>query len=165
MSYCLATYQSADGPRAGIIVGERVIDVAKATRVNGDVSVMGILADWTKARTRLDALAERQGARGQPLSKVKLIAPLPLPGAVYCAGSNYGDHAAEMARVKGLPPPPNPHDIGLEPWHFIKSSRSVTGPHASVKLPAASKKVDWEAVLAVVIGRKAANVSEKDALR
>ncbi len=165
MSYCLATYQSADGPRAGIIVGERVIDVAKATHVNGDVSVMGILADWTKARTRLDALAERQGARGQPLSKVKLIAPLPLPGAVYCAGSNYGDHAAEMARVKGLPPPPNPHDIGLEPWHFIKSSRSVTGPHASVKLPAASKKVDWEAELAVVIGRKAANVSEKDALR
>lgn len=126
---------------------------------------MGILADWSKARTRLDALAERQGARGQPLSKVKLISPLPLPGAVYCAGSNYGDHAAEMARVKGLPPPPDPHEIGLEPWHFIKSSRSVTGPYASVKLPAASKKVDWEAELAVVIGRKASNVSEKDALR
>ncbi len=97
MSYRLATYQSADGPRAAIIVGERVIDAAKGTRANGDVSVIGILADWTKARPRLEALATRQGVRGQPLSKVKLLSPLPLPGAVYCAGSNYGDHAAEMA--------------------------------------------------------------------
>jgi 2-keto-4-pentenoate hydratase/2-oxohepta-3-ene-1,7-dioic acid hydratase in catechol pathway len=165
VTYKLATYQSADGPRAAIIVGERVIDAAKGTRANGDVSVMGILSDWNKARVRLQALAERQGARGQPLSKVKLLSPLPLPGAVYCAGSNYGDHAAEMARVKGLPPPPDPHDLGLEPWHFIKSSRAVTGPNAPIKLPPASKKVDWEAELAVVIGRKASNVSEKDALR
>ena len=102
MTYKLATYQSADGPRAAIIVGERVIDVAKATRVKADVSVMGILGDWAKAKARLEAVSTRQGLRGQPLSKVKLLSPLPLPGAVYCAGSNYGDHAAEMARAKGL---------------------------------------------------------------
>jgi 2-keto-4-pentenoate hydratase/2-oxohepta-3-ene-1,7-dioic acid hydratase in catechol pathway len=165
MGYRLATYQSAEGPRAAIIVGDRVIDAAKGTRASSDVSVAGILADWSKARLRLDALSTRQGVRGQPLAKVKLVAPLPLPGAVYCAGSNYGDHAAEMARVKGLPPPPDPHSLGLEPWHFIKSSRSVTGPYATVKAPAESKKLDWEAELAVVIGRKASNVAEKDALR
>lgn len=165
MSYVLATYQSADGPRAAIIIGQRVIDVARATRVKADETVAGLLADWTKARARLDGVAERQGLRGQPLSRTKLLAPLPLPGAIYCAGSNYGDHAAEMARAKGLPPPPDPHDLGLEPWHFIKSSRSVVGPGQNVKLPAASKKVDWEAELGVVIGRKASNVAEKDALR
>jgi 2-keto-4-pentenoate hydratase/2-oxohepta-3-ene-1,7-dioic acid hydratase in catechol pathway len=165
LTYRLATYQSADGPRAAIIVGERVIDAAKGTRANGDTTVAGILQDWTKAKARLDALATRQGVRGQPLNKVKLLAPIPLPGAVYCAGSNYGDHAAEMAKAKGLPPPPDPHTLGLEPWHFIKSSRSVVGPYAPVKIPAASKKLDWEAELAVVIGRKASNVSEKDALR
>ncbi len=165
MTFKLATYQSADGPRAAIIVGERLIDVAKATRVKSDETVQGILQDWVKARPRLDAVAARQGVRGQPLAKAKLLAPIPLPGAVYCAGSNYGDHAAEMARVKGEPPPADPHDLGLEPWHFIKSSRSVVGPNQTVKLPAASKKVDWEAELAVVIGRKASNVAEKDALK
>jgi 2-keto-4-pentenoate hydratase/2-oxohepta-3-ene-1,7-dioic acid hydratase in catechol pathway len=165
MTYRLATYQSADGPRAAVIVGERVIDVAKATRVKADESVQGILDDWTKAKARLEAVSTRQGLRGQPLSKVKLLAPIPVPGAIYCAGSNYGDHAAEMARAKGLPPPPDPHELGLEPWHFIKSSRSVTGSNQSVKLPIASKKVDWEAELAVVIGRKARDVSQKDALK
>ena len=165
MTYKLATYQSADGPRAAIIVGERVIDVAKATRVKADVSVMGILGDWAKAKARLEAVSTRQGLRGQPLSKVKLLSPLPLPGAVYCAGSNYGDHAAEMARAKGLPPPPDPHDLGLEPWHFIKSSRAVVGPMASVKHPAATQKLEWEVELGVVIGRRASNVSQKDALK
>lgn len=165
MTYKLATYQSAEGPRAAIVIGERVIDVARATRVKADETVMGILADWAKARPRLDGLAERQGLRGQPLSRTKLLAPIPLPGAIYCAGSNYGDHAAEMARAKGLPPPPDPHDLGLRPWHFIKSSRAVVGPTQSVKLPALSRKVDWEAELGVVIGRKCKGVAEKDALR
>ncbi|HEY8578397.1 MAG TPA: fumarylacetoacetate hydrolase family protein [Beijerinckiaceae bacterium] len=165
LTYRLATIQSADGPRAAIIVGDRVIDVAKSTRVKADESVAGILADWTKARPRLDQLAQRQGVRGQPLGKVKLLAPIPLPGAVYCAGSNYGDHAAEMARAKGLPPPPDPHDLGLRSWHFIKSSRAVVGPNQPVKLPALSKKVDWEVELAVVIGRKCKDVAEKDALK
>ena len=127
--------------------------------------MQGILDDWTKAKARLEAVSTRQGLRGQPLSKVKLLAPIPVPGAIYCAGSNYGDHAAEMARAKGLAPPADPHDLGLEPWHFIKSSRSVTGSNQSVKLPVASKKVDWEAELAVVIGRKARDVSQKDALK
>ena len=165
MTYLLGTAQTADGPRAVIIVGERVIDVSKGTRVKADESVVGILTDWTKARVRLDALAKRQGVRGQPLSKVKLLAPIPLPGALYCAGSNYGDHAAEMARAKGLPPPPDPHDLGLRSWHFIKSSRSVVGPGQTVKLPSMSKKVDWEVELAAVIGKKCKNVSEKDALK
>ena len=82
MTYRLATYQSADGPRAAVIVGERVIDVAKATRVKADETVQGILDDWTKAKARLEAVSTRQGLRGQPLSKVKLLAPIPVPGAI-----------------------------------------------------------------------------------
>jgi len=101
MTYKLATYQSADGPRAAMVLGDRVIDIAKATRTKADESVSGIFMDWTKAKARLDALAKRQGLKGQPLSKVKLMAPIPLPGAIYCAGSNYSDHAAEMARAHG----------------------------------------------------------------
>lgn len=163
MTFRLATYQSASGPRAGLVVGDKIVDAAEATGVASDVTVQGILDQWDAALARLDAAA-KAAAGARPLSGVTLLAPIPLPGAVYCAGSNYGDHAAEMARAKGLPPPPDPHDLGLEPWHFIKSSRAVTGPFDAVKLPAASKKVDWEAELAVVIGRKAVNVSQANAL-
>lgn len=165
MSYRLATYKSADGPRAAIVLGERVIDVARATRVNCDVSVDGILMDWQKAKVRLAALTTRKGLRGLTLAKAKLLAPIPRPGAIYCAGSNYADHAAEMARAAGRKPPPDPHDIGLRSWHFIKSSRAVTAPDSIVKLPANSKKIDWEVELAVVIGRKCKDVAEKDAYR
>ncbi|MGE3247659.1 MAG: fumarylacetoacetate hydrolase family protein [Beijerinckiaceae bacterium] len=165
MSYKLATYNSAEGPRAAIILGDRVIDIARATRVNADVSVDGILLDWAKAKARLEALTKRKGLRGQPLSKVKLMAPIPRPGAIYCAGSNYADHAAEMARASGREPPKDPHELGLRSWHFIKSSRAVVGTGQTVKMPANSKKIDWEVELAVVIGRKCKDVAEKDAYR
>jgi 2-keto-4-pentenoate hydratase/2-oxohepta-3-ene-1,7-dioic acid hydratase in catechol pathway len=165
MSYKLVTYQSSEGPRAGIVLGERVVDIARATRVNCDVSIDGILMDWQKAKNRLAALVTRKGLRGQPLAKTKLLAPIPRPGAIYCAGSNYADHAAEMARASGREPPPDPHDLGLRSWHFIKSSRAVTAPGATVKMPSNSKKIDWEVELAVVIGRKCKDVAEKDAYR
>lgn len=165
MSYKLATIQTAKGPRAAIILGERVINVGRATRAGADESVAGILMDWPRAKKRLEALITRRGLRGQPLSRVKLLAPIPLPGAIYCAGSNYGDHAAEMARASGREPPPDPHTLGLRSWHFIKSSRAVTNPKQTVKLPANSKKVDWEVELAVIIGRRAKDVKEKDAYR
>ncbi|MCC2095434.1 MAG: fumarylacetoacetate hydrolase family protein [Hyphomicrobiales bacterium] len=165
MGYKLVTYQSSDGPRAGIVLGERVVDIARATRVNCDVSVDGILMDWQKAKNRLAALTTRKGLRGQALAKTKLLAPIPRPGAIYCAGSNYADHAAEMARAAGREPPADPHDLGLRSWHFIKSSRAVTAPGATVKMPSNAKKVDWEVELAVVIGRKCKDVAEKDAYR
>jgi 2-keto-4-pentenoate hydratase/2-oxohepta-3-ene-1,7-dioic acid hydratase in catechol pathway len=165
MSYKLVTYQTSEGRRAGIVLGERVVDIARATRVNCDVSIDGILMDWQKAKNRLAALVTRKGLRGQPLAKTKLLAPIPRPGAIYCAGSNYADHAAEMARASGREPPPDPHDLGLRSWHFIKSSRAVTAPGATVKMPSNSKKIDWEVELAVVIGRKCKDVAEKDAYR
>lgn len=164
-SYRLATYLSADGPRAGLILDQRIIDVARATRVKCDDSVAGILGDWSKARVRLEGLLTRKGMRGIPLARAKLMAPIPLPGAIYCAGSNYADHAAEMARAAGRAPPADPRKQGLRSWHFIKSSRAVAAPNQSVKLPVASKKIDWEVELAVVIGCKCKDVAAKDALK
>ncbi|MGE3712713.1 MAG: fumarylacetoacetate hydrolase family protein, partial [Hyphomicrobiaceae bacterium] len=70
----------------------------------------------------------------------------------------------EMARAQGKPEPVDPHELGLRSWHFIKIGHCVTGPGTTVKLPAKSKKVDWEVELAVIIGKTAQNVAEKDAL-
>ena len=57
--YKLATYKSAEGPRAGLIVGEDVFDVAKVTGKPAYATVLGILADWKAAEGR-DAFLEKR---------------------------------------------------------------------------------------------------------
>src|SRR5262249_55379078 len=117
----------------------------------------GGLAAWAAG-----AGASRAGALD--LGQVRLLAPIPLPGAIYCAGANYRDHVLEMARAQNIKPEPDPHTLGLKAWHFIKSSRCVVAPDTAVALPAYSSKVDWEAELGVVIGRHAKNVPMERAL-
>jgi 2-keto-4-pentenoate hydratase/2-oxohepta-3-ene-1,7-dioic acid hydratase in catechol pathway len=92
---------------------------------------------------------------GRPVSlgDVKLLAPL-IPVNLLCFGKNYKAHAAEGG---GAPP--------SEPLLFIKASSCVTDPESPIVLPTvAPARVDYEAELAVVIGRPARNVERKDAL-
>lgn len=79
--------------------------------------------------------------RPLPLAAVRLLAPCE-PTKIIALGLNYRDHAAEMRMA--LPP---------EPLIFMKPSTSVIGPEAPIILPAQSRRVDYEAELAVVIGR------------
>ena len=166
-SYVLVNYQSDKGPRAGIAVGDKLFDAAALTRKASYVSTLDILADWRTAQGVLKkaaAAAAKSKLKSRPLAKAKLLAPVLWPSAIYCAGANYTDHMLEMARLQNIPPAPDPHDVGLKPWHFIKASRSVTGDRATVKLPATSKAIDWEAELGAVIGRTAKNVPLAKAL-
>ena len=164
--YKLATYQTKDGPRAGLIVDDKVIDAAKATGKAGYASVVGILNDWSKAQGALKAAAAKAGKSKAaiPLTKAKLLAPILWPSTIYCAGANYQDHANEMAAKDNRPPPPDPHTLGLESWHFIKASRSISHPGATVKISGYSQKMDWEVELAAVIGKLAKNVPKEKAL-
>jgi len=170
MSYKLLTYQAGRDARAGVLVGESVFDAAKLTGSAAHSSVLGVLADWAKASRALaqaskSIAAGKSRAKGTPLARVKLLAPILYPGAIFCAGANYRDHAEEMARVSGTPLEKDQRELGLSPWHFIKTARgSVVGPGVQVTLPAYSKMVDWEVELAAVIGRPARNVPVERAL-
>jgi 2-keto-4-pentenoate hydratase/2-oxohepta-3-ene-1,7-dioic acid hydratase in catechol pathway len=166
MTYKLATYQTAEGPRAGIVVEDRIFDAAKLTRNKAWGSVVAILADWRTAEGALRKAADSAGKRkdGAPLARAKLLAPVLWPSAIYCAGANYADHAAEMNKVNNRPPEPDPHTLGLESWHFIKASRSLANPGATVKISDYSQKMDWEVELAAVIGRPAKHVPLAKAL-
>jgi 2-keto-4-pentenoate hydratase/2-oxohepta-3-ene-1,7-dioic acid hydratase in catechol pathway len=163
-SYRLASYQAETGVRAGLLIDDVLYDAVAATGHSGDASMLGILEDWDEARERLTTAAARAGELvALDRTSHPLVAPLPRPGAIYCAGANYADHVAEMARARNVPPDPDPHTLGLKSWHFIKSTHAVTGPGAVVNLPALSKKVDWEAELVVVIGRTAKNLPQERA--
>jgi 2-keto-4-pentenoate hydratase/2-oxohepta-3-ene-1,7-dioic acid hydratase in catechol pathway len=162
VEYKLVSYNDGKGLRAGIIAGDKLVDAAEGTGDGAYSTMLGILADWTAAEQKL-AKAATSGP-GVPIDWNQIRAPIPQPGAIYCAGANYADHVREMAAGQGREPEPDPHTLGLKPWHFIKSSHAVIGPGAAVEIPPASKSTDWEVELAAVIGKPAKNVSEGDAL-
>jgi 2-keto-4-pentenoate hydratase/2-oxohepta-3-ene-1,7-dioic acid hydratase in catechol pathway len=170
MSYKLLSFQSGREARAGILVGDRIYDAARLTGQPAWSSVLGALEDWSKAHRAFAAAARRiaagkSRAKGMPLKRAKLLAPVLYPGNIYCAGANYTDHMAEMARAQGREPGPTMKDLGERPWHFVKTSRSsVVGPGAAVKLPAYSQKVDWEVELAAVIGKAVKDIPVERAL-
>src|SRR3712207_8602212 len=80
---------------------------------------------------------------------MKFVAPV-MPSKIVAIGLNYKDHAAEMN--KKLPE---------EPLVFSKPSTSVIGPDAPIRIPAWAGRIDHEAEMAVVIGRRAWNRSEE----
>jgi 2-keto-4-pentenoate hydratase/2-oxohepta-3-ene-1,7-dioic acid hydratase in catechol pathway len=164
VKYKLVTYAAVNGPRAGLVIGDQVHDAATLTGHTADQTVLGILQDWTAARERLDNAAASPGG-GQPRASTRLLAPILWPSAIYCAGANYADHAAEMARASGRAPEPDPHTLGLKPWHFLKAGRStLAAPDDTVQITGLSKAMDWEIELAAVIGRAARNVPRASAL-
>jgi 2-keto-4-pentenoate hydratase/2-oxohepta-3-ene-1,7-dioic acid hydratase in catechol pathway len=94
------------------------------------------------------------GRRGRPQAEADLLAPVPRPGKIVAIGRNYREHAAE----EGVEPPP-------APLIFAKWPTAVVGSGADVRWdPTLTEKVDYEAELAVVIGRTARRVSIEAAL-
>jgi len=85
------------------------------------------------------------------LEEVRLLAPV-VPGKIVAVGLNYRDHAREMGKT-----------IPEEPLLFLKAPSALNDPGGEIVYPAQSERVDYEAELAVVIGRAAKNVKEKDA--
>lgn len=85
------------------------------------------------------------------LASLDLVAPV-CPSKIVCVGLNYKDHAAEQG--KALP---------AEPLLFIKPSSAVVGPGQPILLPPGVGRVDHEAELGVVIGRRAHRVSRANA--
>ena len=170
MAYKLLSVRSGQGARAGVLIGDTVYDAARITGVAAHSSVLGMLEDWSRARRLLARASKRiesgqARVKGAPLKGARLLAPVLYPGAIYCAGANYTDHMAEMARAQGQTPGPTMKELGEKPWHFVKTSRSsVVGPGARVKLPAYSQMVDWEVELAAVIGKVARDVPVERAL-
>jgi acylpyruvate hydrolase len=148
----LVTYDSGAGAQAGVLVEQHVVPVSALDAPAR--SVRGLLE-------RLDAaglveLGERAAASEQrsALASVRLLAPVPDPEKIICLGLNYRDHAAET----GQEPP-------AAPLWFAKFANSLIGSGEDIVLPAAHPDyVDYEAELAVVIGRPTHRVQADQAL-
>lgn len=177
MKYQLFTYLDAGQERAGITVQEQWFDLGRAARLTdrlalAQASVDGLVEHWSDSRAELASLALKLGgapamfgpAHLQP-KMLQLQSPLTRPGAIYAAGANYRDHVEAMGRAFNQKLVLDPKAEGVPPWHFLKSGRAtLSGHRGDVPYPPRTERLDWEAELAVVIGRKAVSVPVTEAL-
>lgn len=152
----LISYRDDSGAEVlGVVAGDRCV-AASALVAGGPATVDQLLHSGAAGVAALRAAADpaRIAAQGVPVGGLDLLAPVPRPGKVVAIGRNYADHATE----EGAVPP-------ASPLVFAKFPSSVVGPGADIRWdPTLTGQVDYEAELAVVIGRRARHVSEADAL-
>ena len=152
----LITHREPGGEEVlAVVAGEHAM-AADALVTGGPATIEALLSSGAAGLAVLRAAADpsRIAAEGRPLAELHLLAPVPRPGKVVAIGRNYADHAAE----EGAVPP-------ATPLVFAKFPSSVVGPGADIRWdPSLTAQVDYEAELAVVIGRRARNVTEDDAL-
>ncbi|MBC7122467.1 MAG: fumarylacetoacetate hydrolase family protein [Pseudothermotoga sp.] len=111
---------------------------------------------------RTSSLVEPKPSRGWlKLEEVHILAPIPRPTRnVFCVGKNYQDHVSELARVGH-----STQTEILHPHFFTKATNAVTGPYSKVYLhPQVTSQVDYEAELAVIIGKGGINIPEERAI-
>jgi 2-keto-4-pentenoate hydratase/2-oxohepta-3-ene-1,7-dioic acid hydratase in catechol pathway len=146
----LLTFDAGDGARAGALEDGRVVD---AWALLGEPH-RGSLRELV-AHGRVEELRGRLGDTGapsHPLSAVRLLPPIPDPDKIVCIGLNYRKHAAEIG-VEELPGTPT---------IFAKYRNALVADGAAVKAPTA--KTDYEAEVAFVVGKRAKDVDQEQAL-
>lgn len=135
----LVSYRLGQNDFFGIRDGDRITPLGPATD-------NALLSD-------LPAAARRPAGAALASSEVTLLPPVSRPGKIVCIGLNYVDHAKEGG---------NP--IPEYPAVFLRAATSLVGPGQPILRPPVSAKLDYEAELAVVVGRPALRVREADAL-
>lgn len=149
----LVTVRTDTGPRAAVVV-----DVAGIDRVAFlDDTVVGVLADGAcgAARQRATRAAASVTEAAPALADLDLAAPV-TPGKILCLGYNYRGHTPD-----GVDPTADDPEY---PDVFVKTSNTLAGPGDPVVIPSGSVDADYEGELAIVIGRRAHEVSVDAAL-
>lgn len=116
--------------------------------------VRDLIDNWEIWRPLLAKLAgSSSGADALSLDRVEWLPAIPNPRKIVCVGINYHDHVAEMG---GSAPTGRP-------FAFVKPENTLLGHRQTLRLPSIASMIDWEAELAIIIGRKAFGVSAEDA--
>ena len=168
----LASYRRGTLLRTAIVLSGRLFDLretwhgacaGEAPPAWLEQSVADLLQHWQEVEPPLLRLAERAAAAdmrqavasaARPLND---IAPPFIPARVFCAASNYIEHANEMGTALAA-------KASSRPYMFLKTASSIIGPNDTVRIPPETKTPDWEVELAAVIGRRTRRVSVEQAL-
>jgi len=148
----LLMFRAGDGPRLGAL---RPGDHDEVVEVDEPAGMLELIDAGERGMSAVRSALSSSKAKTHRLSELDLLAPLANPrGNVIAMGRNYQKHAVETAG--GREPSP--------PTIFTKAITSLTEPYADIAIdPAISDRLDWEVELAVVIGRRGANIKSTDA--
>jgi 2-keto-4-pentenoate hydratase/2-oxohepta-3-ene-1,7-dioic acid hydratase in catechol pathway len=149
----LARFTVNQVTQIGVVHGDQVIEISKLDPA-APSTIRALLALGPQGRQAI-AAALRNPPPGHSLSSVKLEAPVPDAQKYLAIGMNYQAHADEAAKA-GIPTPKN------QLW-FNKQVSCITGPYDPIYKPRVSDKMDYEAEMGVVIGKRCRYVSVADA--
>ena len=148
----LVSYERNEQRSIGALTAGGIIDFPTASGGELPADMLTFLHQGDVALARAREIVAK-GRMGIPLPEVRLLAPVPRPGKIVGIGLNYADHAAEGGREKPK-----------YPTIFTKAVTAVIGSGAPIQIPFVTDMVDFEGELAAVIGKRAKEVSSKDAL-
>jgi acylpyruvate hydrolase len=126
--------------------------LVRAARIEGEVANL-LLAQSISAGFDFAALRDSTSEKSVSTAEVRFLPPVIRPGKVICLGLNFKAHAEEAGR-----------ELPDYPVLFTKFTESIIGPYEGIVVPPESQMVDYEAELAVVIGKHARRVKAEDAL-
>jgi fumarylacetoacetate (FAA) hydrolase len=158
----LLTYDAGSGPRAGVLIEDRVLDASAllgAREALRDVRALLELSESSLDRLRA-ALASDTLAPSLPLDSVRLRAPVLQPPTV----RDFMDYEAHCAHYRGLRGEPVPEAWYRLPVFYFSNPLCMIGPEDELPHPSASDRLDYELELAAVIGREGSDVAEADAM-
>ncbi len=145
--------------RIGVLISENEILDLTSIVSNGSLTAAQLLQFFDLERnffeTAKSAIAATDQSNLTVIDRraVKIAAPVPRPGKIICVGLNYRDHAIES----GV-------EIPKTPIIFSKFATCVVAANQPIIIPQNSNQVDYEAELAIIIGRQTKNVKKEDAL-
>ena len=165
----LGTSGTGSSARAVVVLDNEqfsITDVAKASghevAGSGPRSVADMLRDWERSSEWLRKVADsadawrKRGVQAIGRGTDGLTAPF-VPERIFCAASNYVEHANEMGTVLAS-------KRESKPYMFLKLRNTVIGPGDIVQMPPETQQLDWEVELAAVIGKRCRRISTERAL-
>ncbi|MGH8667883.1 MAG: fumarylacetoacetate hydrolase family protein [Burkholderiales bacterium] len=143
----LATFQTAQGPSYGLVTGKGIVDL-KLLIGNRFPDLKSLIAGngFAEAGKHLNAAADYKE------SDVTWLPVIPNPDKIVCVGLNYQDHVVETGR-----------DNTEQPAIFLRLAESQVGHRQPIVRPRESKNLDFEAEIAVIIGKPGRRISQQDA--
>lgn len=163
----LGTYSKKPQARPALLCGNAAYDLAEAARLAGvampeaflEGGVAALVGNWAQAAPLVRQLAESPKLVEPALERIALAelqAPY-RPARIFCAASNFIEHANEMGTVLAA-------KAESRPYMFLKLQNAVIGPGEAVRKPPETRQLDWEVELGAVIGRRARRVGVAQAL-
>ena len=179
----LATFaRPGGGPFVAIVLGDDAVDLslahaayrasARRGALTATDTILGLLESWDAnfpVLQEIVAFLEKEGLKpdAAKLASLRALPPVLRPGKMFYAAQNFQEHVDEMIRA-GISATAGPKFTGEKsttwPYLFLKAPSCLAGAFDEIEIPLGMKKIDWEAEIALAIGRRGKRIKAERAL-